>query len=127
VPLLNEAGGLEGVVGTFSDITDRKTAEKALREAEGLKVLTQTAAATAHEIYQPLTVVCGYAEILLSEPMPDRTARTRIEAILKAGRKIQEIVDQMKELHRYITKPYALGQDIVDFDRASRKDPPADQ
>jgi PAS domain S-box-containing protein len=33
-PLTNEAGGLEGVVGTFADITARKRAEEALRESK---------------------------------------------------------------------------------------------
>jgi len=33
-PFLNEAGKVEGVVGTFADITERKRAEKVLRDSE---------------------------------------------------------------------------------------------
>jgi len=34
-PLLNAAGGVEGVVATFADITERRRAEQVLRESEG--------------------------------------------------------------------------------------------
>ena len=111
-----------GTQGVARDISDRLRAEKALREAERVKVFTETAGAAAHEINQPLTVIIGTVEIMLGEMEPEDLERPMLQEVLAAGERINEIVQKMRTTHRYVTKPYMRGSDIADFDASSRED-----
>ncbi|MBZ0154665.1 MAG: PAS domain S-box protein [Alphaproteobacteria bacterium] len=59
-PEYNDAGGITGHVGTFTDITDRKQAET----AERLAALGVVAARVAHDIRNPLVSIGGFAKRL---------------------------------------------------------------
>ena len=74
-------------------ITHRKQAEGAIRELDILRYVASLAAAAAHEINNPLTVVVGYAQLLADEV--DSAERGRIDEMLKAVSRIQEIVTRM--------------------------------
>ena len=51
----------------IAEIAERKKAQKALQEAERMRVLAETARAAAHEIFQPLSVVIGHSDLLLGQ------------------------------------------------------------
>ena len=53
-PLRNEEGAPIGVLGIARDITERKTLEKQVQDAERLASIGQLAAGVAHEINNPL-------------------------------------------------------------------------
>ena len=97
---------------------ERRQAEEALLEAERTRVLSQVGVAAAHNINQPLAVVMGHTDLLLSHMSPDAPQRRSLEAILKAGKKISEIVIKMNTFRQYATTPYVGGIDMVDFDSA---------
>jgi PAS domain S-box-containing protein len=72
-PVINDTGELVEFIGTAMDITDRKTAEQALRAAQAelahaTRVMTmgELAASIAHEVNQPLTAVVNNANACLS-------------------------------------------------------------
>ncbi len=98
----------------------RRRMEEAQREAERIRVLLEMAGAAAHEINQPLTVIVARAELLLNGMPPGAPLRREVESIYEASERIGEIVRKMQGIQQYITKPYALGGQIIDFEAASK-------
>ena len=70
-----------------------QTLEPALDDPE-----VHGAAAAAHEINNPLTVVVGYVQLLAAEV--DAAERGRIDEMLKAVSRIQEIVTRIARVTR---------------------------
>ena len=72
IPLRNEAGQILKWFGSSTDITERKLAEQQLREHQNhyerllkLEVASQTVAAIAHELNQPLNAAASYTDAAL--------------------------------------------------------------
>ena len=86
--------------GHLRDITDRKVAEEVARRAEALHSVAALAAATAHEINNPLAVVVGNLELLSMITGLDQPWHQRIERATTAARRIQEIVANMSRITR---------------------------
>ena len=95
--------------------------QEKLIEAEKTRVLTETAAAAAHEINQPLTVVIGICQMRLAEMSPQDSNRGEVTTILEAGKRISKTVQKMDDIRQYVTRPYIKEKDIVDFDAASKE------
>jgi PAS domain S-box-containing protein len=72
VPIFYSSGKRKGLVVIGRDITDRKKAEEALREAETLSVVGQLAAGVAHEIRNPLTTLKGFVQMLSEKSKEDQ-------------------------------------------------------
>ena len=110
VQQLHEAGVtvLEGVA---SDITERRRAEEAEREATALRSLAHLANAAAHEINNPLTTVVGRLEMLIERLPEDSPERTLGEKARAACDQIHEIVTRMHHVTRieYLIGP---GQEL---------------
>ena len=88
-------------------------------ELERLQTLIQTAAAAAHEIYQPLTIILGKAELLQETLDADDPRRVDVQNICDAVERVRAIVNQMDDIKRYRTKPYLRGREMVDFRTSS--------
>ena len=110
----NDAGAITHYIAVKEDITEKKEMEKALLESERNQVLVTTAGAAAHEINQPLTVILGLTQLLIST-IQDPKVREDLEYIEHAGQTIKQIVVKMSQTERYETKDYVGGAKIVNF------------
>jgi signal transduction histidine kinase len=129
ISLMQEPSGqVMGALGVVRDITDRKKAEAAQREAEELRTITTLATTTAHEINNPLLVVKGRLEMLAPRLPDDSTERKWIEQSLVAVSRIQEMVARMQRIARV---QYLEGESrglprLFDLRKASDTETPPD-
>ncbi len=82
------------------DVTERKRAESAEREAGALRSVAQLANAAAHEINNPLLVITGRLELLARRFRDDDTLRAGLEQALSSSRRITEIIAHMGRITR---------------------------
>ncbi|HEX5726033.1 MAG TPA: ATP-binding protein [Longimicrobiaceae bacterium] len=99
-PILDESGRLSGAVNVLVDISDRKQAEDAIREADRAK--SDFLATMSHEIRTPINAIIGFAELLEMEvagPLTEaqRAHLARIEA---ASRHLLTLVSEVLDLSK---------------------------
>jgi CheY-like chemotaxis protein len=83
----------------FSDVTERKRTEEALRQNERLASLGRLLAGVAHELNNPLSVIIGHAA-LLRRHLPAGPTLTRAEKIEAAAERCARIVANFLTLAR---------------------------
>jgi len=94
VPLLDDKGEPEYLLGISVDITERKRAEEALRQAN--KKLTLLSSITRHDINNQLTVLRGYLA-LLEQKQPDPTLNEYFQKVNTATKWISAMIQFTKE------------------------------
>jgi PAS domain S-box-containing protein len=73
VPVRDASGKVIGVLRTARDVTDLKTYEGQLIQAQKMESLGKLAGGVAHEINTPLGIILGYAQ-LLQEDVPSESS-----------------------------------------------------
>lgn len=124
----DETGQVVALRGTMQDITERHQSELELRtlrtEMEqmlGLHVASQTAAAIAHELNQPLNAITTYTEaakrlLQAGNPQPERL----LHALESSARQAQRAGAVMRELLGFLHKGEAVAE-AVDLNKAVRR------
>jgi PAS domain S-box-containing protein len=97
-PLRSASGTIIGASAIGRDVTEKRRAEAALREAAMLRSVASLAVAAAHEINNPLTVVSGELQLLAREA--GARWRARIASMLEALERIREVVARMNQITR---------------------------
>lgn len=98
VPFLDDTGQPYQYVSIRTDITDRKTAEKNLRERTAMARLGEMASVVAHEVKNPLAGIGGALQVIVRR-MPEKGRdRAVIGDILK---RIELLNDTMEDLLDY--------------------------
>ena len=115
-----------GFVLTWTDVTEQKAAEAALRraaaEAEAAsRAKSQFLATMSHELRTPLNAVIGFSEALMHDPA--RTDPVRIEeyasAINEAGRHLLALINDILDVARIEAGKLDLAEDTVDLARVA--------
>ena len=102
IPLCNGNGQVVGILGNYEDITDRKKAEKDLRQGEErLRAangeLEAFAYTVSHDLRTPLTVILGYAD-LLQKSLRDRLDEQELNSlslIYDSGIRMVELMEDL--------------------------------
>ena len=124
MPIKGDTGKLLFVVPTGLDITERKRAEEARKAAEALREseqklrqhaqeleqqliasgrlvsLGEITASMAHEFNNPLGIVLGFAQDLLSETDPSSTQYRALQIIDEETRRCQKIIQELLQFAR---------------------------
>jgi PAS domain S-box-containing protein len=95
-------GNSTEVTGVMIDVTERRQAEDALREREEqlmqahkMEAVGRLAGGVAHDFNNILTVIKGYADVMLEEAGMTETLRTETKEILSASKRAKTLIDQL--------------------------------
>jgi PAS domain S-box-containing protein len=124
-PVFSASGELLEIVGTPVDVTERKRAEEAYREAQlelahanRVATMGQLTASIAHEVNQPITAAITYAlaarRFLSADPPNFREVDDAVSLIVKEGNRAGEVVERVRAL----IKKVPARKDAVAIDDA---------
>ena len=109
--------GEKAILGTITDITERKKADEERRRLEEkaqiasrLAAVGEMAAGIAHEINNPLTSVIGFSELLMEQELP-ADVMEEIKIIADGSRRVADIVKRLLTFARQ-NKPARTGLNI---------------
>src|SRR5260370_15513296 len=105
LPLKNEREEITGEINCFSDITDHKRAEAALRTTEKLAAAGRMAAALAHEINNPLESVTNLVYLAKRERAVPEPVRNYLKAAHEELVRIAPMTKQTLGLYRESATP----------------------
>jgi PAS domain S-box-containing protein len=98
--LRDGAGRPVELVGSWSDITERKHLEDQILQAQKMEAIGKLAGGVAHDFNNLLTVINGYSELLLFGVRPGDGSREPLEEIRKAGERAAALTRQLLAFSR---------------------------
>ena len=118
-PLLDETGHAVRIAGIADDITDRKSAERAVIEmerrlfdAQKLESLGILAGGIAHDFNNLLAAVLGNLDVALQDIPPSQPARGPLEQAVESSRRAVDLTRQMLAYSgrgRFVVRQVNLG------------------
>jgi PAS domain S-box-containing protein len=110
-PVLNASGDLAQFVGSSTDITERKLAEEALRQAQvdlahvsRVTAMGEFTASLAHEVNQPITAAVNGASTCirwLTRDEPDlEEAREAALGVIRNAKRAADIINRIRSISR---------------------------
>lgn len=109
----NADGEVVGTIFSFVDISDRKRAEEALREAEHRRVMLESLGAACHHLGQPATVLMGNLGIIRKrvDSTDDEIMKDLIKSSITAMESMSRILYKLNTVNVYKTTQYLEKQD----------------
>jgi PAS domain S-box-containing protein len=111
--------------GAIQEITERKSLEFQLRQAQKMEAIGTLAGGIAHDFNNILSAVIGYAEMARQEPDINEHLQRYLEQIYKAGIRAGELIRQILTFSRqtdeklYPLKIGAIVKEVIKLLRAS--------
>lgn len=112
VPIIFD--GHRALLGLIRDISRRTEAEHALREAQRLAGVAETAIGIAHEMNNVLTILSMNAELLAHDAAPEEIPGIAAE-ILAASNRIAAIVQRLRDASGLKTVDYLGDNKMLDI------------
>jgi PAS domain S-box-containing protein len=112
IPILDTAGVVTHILGNINDVTERKRAEEALREADRRK--DEFLAMLAHELRNPLAPIRTIAHVLARGDATDPAAVRRHGELLKRqASQLARLLDDLLDVARITRGTIELRKEIL--------------
>jgi PAS domain S-box-containing protein len=89
---------LRGAVLTFTDMTEIREKEEALRRA--IRTREDVVSIVSHDLRNPLGVVLAASDILLDLPLDEEERRRQAEVIHRSGERMQDLIEDLLDVAR---------------------------
>ncbi len=99
-PVRDEDQRLTYFVGVQADVTDRRTLEHSLHQAQKMDAVGQLAGGVAHDFNNLLTIISGYSDIILSTAQANDPIRDFVKCISEAGERAASLTRQLLAFSR---------------------------
>jgi PAS domain S-box-containing protein len=120
-PLRDSAGEVYAVCGISSEITELKRAQQELSQREeaerATRAKTEFLSRVSHELRTPLNAILGFGQLLEVEPLSERQ-HASVEQIMKGGRHLLELVDELLEVSRIESGEFKVSLSPIDVPAA---------
>lgn len=112
-PIHNEVGNLIGAVNVLVDISDRKQAEEALKDADRSK--NEFLATLAHELRNPLAPIRAAVKILQIKSKPTPESQSALDVIERQTRQMTRLIDDLLDIARITSNKLELRRAPVEL------------
>jgi PAS domain S-box-containing protein len=115
---------VNAIVINYHDVTDKKRAEAALRQAQKVEAIGRLAGGIAHDFNNLLTAILGSTELLLEMLPADHPGREEGQETRKAALRAADLTRQLLAFSRQqvlAPKVLVLNEVVVEMDRLLRR------
>jgi PAS domain S-box-containing protein len=95
IPILDENGAANFLLGISEDITERKTLEEQLNQAQKMESVGRLAGGVAHDFNNMLSVIIGHAELSMIQMDPVNPLFSALQEIRKAAEHSADLTQQL--------------------------------
>ena len=124
-PLFSSEGELYRIIHIAHDITEQKTLEKQLGQAQKMEAIGTLAGGIAHDFNNILGAILGYAEMVQEDCPTGSIMRSNIDRVVEASLRAKELVKQIlafsrqAESDKIVLQPALIIKEAMKMLRAS--------
>ncbi len=128
-PIMNDDGGLESIISSVVDISDRKNVEEELKRAKNAAEAAKNAAEAAnlakstflanmsHELRTPLNAILGFSGLMMRDSNLSEEQLGNLESIGRSGEHLLDLISDVLEVSKIEAGRVVLNPEKFDLYR----------